>query len=231
MSDGLRTWGLRLLALGIALGLWFNSSFEDREALSERLVTASVSYTWPQGYIVLDQEQNVQVRVRGSSKRVRELDAGQVDVQVELGRKEGSITVSLGPENVLTPDGVEVMSVAPNTLIVEVEREISRRIRVVPDLEGEAAAGATAGEPEVFPNQVLVTGPESLVASTEVLQTRPVNIAGRSATFEVDVAVVPPDPLLQVMQPSRVSVRVPIQPPKPEPQTRNGARPAQTERP
>ena len=29
------------------------------------------------------------MRVRGSSKRVRELDAGQVDVQVELGRKEG----------------------------------------------------------------------------------------------------------------------------------------------
>ena len=76
-----------------------------------------------------------------------------------------------------------------------------------------------------------MTGPESLVARTEVLHTRPVNIAGRSATFEVEVAVVPPDPLLQVMQPSRVSVRVPIQPPKPEPQTRNGARPAQTERP
>ena len=142
MSDGLRTWGLRLLALGIALGLWFNSSFEDREALSERLVTASVSYTWPQGYIVLDQEQEVQVRVRGSSKRVRELDAGQVDVQVELGRREGSVTVSLGPENVLTPDGLEVMSVAPNTLIVEVEREISRRIRVVPDLEGAGRAPA-----------------------------------------------------------------------------------------
>ncbi|HVG06462.1 MAG TPA: YbbR-like domain-containing protein, partial [Thermoanaerobaculia bacterium] len=80
-------------------------------------------------------------------------------------------------------------------------------------------------------NQVLVTGPESLVARTEVLHTRPVNLAGRSTTFEERVAVVLPDSLLQIMQPSRVSVRVPIQPPKPEPQTRNGARPAQTERP
>lgn len=231
MSDGLRTWGLRLLALGIALGLWFNSSFEDREALSERLVTASVSYTWPQGFIVLDQEQEVQVRVRGSSKRVRELDPDQVDVQVKLGRRPGSVVVSLGPDNVLTPDGLEVMSVAPSTLTVEVEREINRRIRVEPSLEGEAAPGARAGEPEVFPNQVLVTGPESLVANTEVLRTRPVNITGRSATFEVEVAVVPPDPLLQVMQPARVSVRVPIQPPKPDPKTRNGARPAQTEEP
>jgi YbbR domain-containing protein len=227
VSEGLRTWGLRLLALGIALGLWFNSSFEDREALSERLVTASVSYTWPQGYIVLDQEQEVQVRVRGSSKRVRELDPGQVDVQVELGRRRGSVAVSLGPDNVLTPDGLEVMSVAPSTLTVEVDREISRRIRVVPDLQGQAAPGTRVEEPEVFPNQVLVTGPESLVSRTEVIHTRPVNLAGRSATFEERVPVVPPDPLLQVMQPSRVSVRVPIQPPKP----RNGAPAVQTEEP
>ena len=230
MSDGLRTWGLRLLALGIALGLWFNSSFEDREALSERLVTASVSYTWPKGYMVLDREQSVKVRVRGSSKRVRGLDPDQVDVQVELGRREGSVTVNLGPDNVLTPDGLEVVSVDPNTLTVEVEREVTRRIRVVPDLQGEAAAGAKVEEPEVFPSQVLVTGPESLVARLDVLRTRPVSLAGQSATFEDNVAVVQPDPLIQIAQPSRVTVRVPIQPARPE-TTRNGARPAQTERP
>jgi YbbR domain-containing protein len=229
VSDGLRTWGLRLLALGIALGLWFNSSFEDREVLNERVVEASVSYTWPKGFMVLDREQSVNVRVRGSSKRVRGLDPDQVDVQVELSRKPGPVTVNLGPDNVLAPDGVEVVSVSPSTLTVAVEREISRRIPVVPDLQGQPSAG-TVEEPEVFPNQVLVTGPESLVAGTEVLRTRPVSVAGRSATFEVDVAVVPPDPLLQIMQPSRVSVRVPIQPPKPE-KTRNGARPAQTEVP
>ena len=231
MSDGLRTWGLRLLALGIALGLWFNSSFEDREALSERVVPASVSYTWPKGFIVLDREQNVNVRVRGSSKRVRGLDPDQVDVQVELGRRQGPVTVSLGPENVLTPDGLEVVSVDPSTLTVEMEREVTRRIRVVPSLEGQAAAGTNVEEPEVFPSQVLVTGPASLVARTEVLRTRPVSLAGRSATFEERVPVVPPDPLIQIVQPSRVSVRITIQPPKPDSSTRNGARPAQTERP
>lgn len=229
MSDGLRTWGLRLLALGIALGLWFNSSFEDREVLNERVVEASVSYTWPKGFMVLDRERNVNVRVRGSSKRVRGLDPDQVDVQVELSRREGPVTINLGPENVLMPEGLEVVSIEPNVITVEVEREASGSIRVEPDLEGEAAAGATVGEPEVFPSQVLVTGPESLVASTEVLHTRPVNVGGRSATFEVNVAVVPPDSLIQIARPTRVTVRVPIQPPKNE--KRNGARPAPAEEP
>lgn len=231
MSEGLRTWGLRLLALGIALGLWFNSSFEDREVLNERVVEASISYTWPKGFMVLNREQNVNVRVRGSSKRVRGLDPDQVDVQVELSRKQGPITINLGPENVLMPEGLEVVSIEPNVITVEVEREATGRIRVVPDLGGKAAAGAEVGDPEVFPSQVLVTGPESLVRGTEVLHTRPVNLAGRSATFEESVAVVPPDPLIQIVQPARVTVRVPIQPPGNEKKTRNGAPPAQTERP
>ena len=230
MSEGLRTWGLRLLALGIALGLWFNSSFEDREAQSERLVTASVNYAWPQGYIVLNRNQSVDVRVRGSSKRVRGLDSGQVDVQVEVGRQRGPVTINLGPDDVLLPEGLEVVSVEPNAITVEVEREVSRRIRVVPEVMGEPAAGARAGEPEVFPNQVLVAGPESLVARTQVLRTRPVSLAGQSVTFEADVAVVPPAPLIQIVQPTSVTVRVPIQPTKPE-TNRNGARPAPSEGP
>ena len=54
MNDATRTWGLRLLALGLAIGLWFSVSFEDREALSERLVEASVSYNRPRGFVILD---------------------------------------------------------------------------------------------------------------------------------------------------------------------------------
>jgi len=32
MNESARTWGLRLLALGIAIGFWFSVSFQDREA-------------------------------------------------------------------------------------------------------------------------------------------------------------------------------------------------------
>lgn len=229
MSEGLRTWGLRLLALGIALGLWFNSSFEDREVQSERVVEASVNYVWPTGYVVLNPEQSIDVRVRGNSKQMVGLRDDQVDLQVELGRNEGEITVNLGPENVLLPDGLEVISVDPNVITVEVERAVSKRVRVMPDLVGKPVAGAVVEEPEVFPSQVLVTGPASLVAGTEVLSTRPVSLAGRSSTFEERVSVLAPDSLIRIVDPTRVSVRVPIQPPKND-QARSGA-PAQTEEP
>lgn len=223
MNESVRTWSLRLLALSIAIGLWFNASFEDREVQSERSIEASVSYNWPRDFVILDQVQNVNVRLRGSSKQIRQLNPFMVSIQVELVQPQpGLVTVNLGPENVLMPEGLEVVSIEPNTIRVELEREISKRIPVLAELVGQPAPGARVEEPEVFPNQVLVSGPESLLAKVRTLRTRPVNLGGRAATFEEDVAVVQPDPLIQIVQPSKVSVKVPIQPPRIQDDTPQG---------
>jgi YbbR domain-containing protein len=215
LNENVRTWGLRLLALGIAIGFWFSVSFEDREVLSERAIEASVSYNRPRGFVMLDTVESVNVRVRGSSKQVRQLNPYMVSVQVDLPGAEGQATVSLGPENVLMPEGLEVVAIDPNYIRVELEKEISKRITVVPEILGEAAPGSRVDKPEVFPNQVLVIGPASLLARTRSLGTRPISLAGRSATFEETVAVVAPNALIQIVQPSKVSVRVPIEPQKP----------------
>jgi YbbR domain-containing protein len=214
LSESARTWGLRLLALGIAIGLWFSVSFEGREVLSERLIEAAVSYNRPRGFVILDPVPSVNVRLRGSSKAIRHLNPYMVDVQVDVKQNQpGTATVPLGPENVLMPDGIEVVSIEPNVIRVELDREVTQRLPVVPQIVGEPAAGSTIQEPEVFPNQVLASGPESLLAKTESLTTRPVDLTGHALTFEETVQVVTPDPLIQVVQPSKVSVRVPLQPP------------------
>ena len=211
MNESARTWGLRLLALGIAVGLWFSVSFQDREALSERLVEASVSYNRQRDFVVLDQVQNVNVRLRGGSKLIRQLNPYQVSVQVDLPQTEpGTVTVNLGRDNVLMPDGLEVVSIEPNLIHVELERETSQRLPVSPHLIGKPATGAVAEEPEVFPNLVLVSGPESLLAKVHTLSTRPISLDGHAVTFEETAVVVAPDPLIQIVQPSKVSVRVPM---------------------
>jgi YbbR domain-containing protein len=214
MNESARTWGLRLLALSIAVGFWFSVSFEEREALSERLVEASVSYNRPRDFVILDPVGTVNVRLRGSSRLIRQLNPYLVSVQVELAQTEpGTVNVNLGPENVLMPDGLDVVSIEPNTIRVELEREISQRLPVVPRLVGAPAAGSVVEEPEVFPNLVLVSGPESLLARIQSLSTRPIDLNGHALSFEETVAVVPPDPLIQVVQPSKVSVRVPMRQP------------------
>jgi YbbR domain-containing protein len=226
MSSSAQTWGLRALALGIALGLWFNFSFEAREATSERLIEASVSYNRARGFIVLDPVPSVNIRLRGSSKAIRRLSPYQVSVQVDLGRYQaGSFTVNLGPENVLMPDNLEALAIEPPAIRVELEKEITQRLPVVPKLVGEPAAGATVEEPDVLPNEVLVTGPVSRIAKTKSLSTEPINLDGHGLPFEATPAVLSPDPLIQIVQPFRVLVRVKLQPPQveaPQPATKRG---------
>ncbi|HEY7215470.1 MAG TPA: CdaR family protein [Thermoanaerobaculia bacterium] len=221
MSEAARTWALRLLALGIAIGIWFNASVEDRLASSEKVVEANVSYIRPRGYVIINPVRSVNVRLLGSKKAVRQLNPVLVDVQVELSRREeGSTTVTLGPENVLAPEGLEVVSIEPSNIRVELAPEIAKWVPVVPRLAGRPAPGVQVGEPEVVPNQAWVTGPKTMVDSIDSLATSPVNLTGHAATFEETVPVLAPDPLIQIVQSSRVTVRVPLQPlPKDQTQT------------
>ena len=217
MTDGVQTWGLRVLALGIALGLWFNFSFQAREAPSERLIEAGVSYNRSRGFTVLDQVPSVNVRLRGSSKAIRRLSPSQVSVQVDLSRyREGAQTVNLGGENVLMPDNLELPAIEPPVIRVELEREVTQRLPVVPKLIGEPAGGATLDEPEVLPNQVLVSGPASRIARAAALSTQPISLDGHALPFETTVSVVSPDPLIQIVQPFKVLVRVVLKPPEVE---------------
>lgn len=215
MNEWARTWGLRLLALGIAIGIWFNASVEDRLVFSEKVVEASVTYNSPRGFIIASPgPQSVNVRLKGSKKAIRQLNPYAVNVQVDLSqRKIGLANITLATEDVQAPDGLEALTIEPNTVRVDLEREVSLRVPVVPKFVGKPVAGSTIGEPEVSPNQVLVTGPEPMLTRLDSLSTRPINLDGHAFTFEEKVEVVSPNPLIQIAPPGSVTVTVPITPP------------------
>jgi YbbR domain-containing protein len=152
------------------------------------------------------------VRLRGTSKRIRDLNPYQVSVQVNLNQtQQGTIDITLDPRNVQVPQGFEVVSIEPSKIRVELDKEISQSLPVEASLVGRVPTGYRSAAPEVFPSTVLVTGPESLIARLRALNTRPLSLTGRTETFEDSVTVLSPDPLVQVAQPSKVSVRIVIQ--------------------
>lgn len=213
-SDRRQVWGLRVLALAIAVALWFVLSFEQRETRSEKLVEASVSYIRPDGVEILDPVQRVDVMLSGATDQVNRVTSGDVGVQVDLRDAEpGPTQVNLVPENVVTlPQGLRVDRIRPTTLDLTLDRLITRRLPVEPQIVGEPAAGALVGDVTVSPPEVAVTGPESQIASLEAVQTAPVSLDGHAITFEESTAVVLPDILsVREIQPPRVTVRIPLQ--------------------
>lgn len=214
MTERASLWWMRGLALAIAVALWFFLSWSTRERQSERVVEASVTYDTANDMTVLDPVRQIDVRVRGGSRRVRTLNPFLVNVLVELPQTEpGPVDVALAPENVYVPEGVEVVSLDPNALHLTLDQVIVKRLPVAVDLVGEPAAGATVGEPVAIPPAVSVRGPRSRIEAVTLVKTRPVSLNGHAQTYDEMASVLPPDPLANV-DPGLVRVRVPMQPPQ-----------------
>ena len=209
MSERGRVWGLRLLALAIALALWFIISVEKRETQRQKGVEASVSYNPASSLVILNPVQTMNVVLSGPDRLITSLNPFQVDVQVDLKMAQpGTVTANLTTEHVVRPQGLAVVSIKPSQLTLRLDREKTVRLPVVPQFVGEPAAGATRGEPTVIPPQVQVVGPESMIDRVSHLETAPIRLDGHALDFEEVVNVVSPEPLVQVLQPSRVRVKV-----------------------
>ena len=209
-----RQWGVRVLALAIALPLWFSLSVAKREEVSEKVIEAAVSYSPPPGFILLDPVQRVQLRLRGRTSKIRSLNPFVVDVLVAVtDARRGSHDVQLSAANVIVPDGIEVVSVDPSSLRVQLDEEARQMVQVEARLIGEPAAGAVAREPIITPARVLVSGPASRLRDLRSVSTTAINLDGHALNFAETAAVLTPDPLIKIVQPSVVTVEVPMEPP------------------
>lgn len=209
--------GLRLMSIAIALLLWIFVTTEKRGGVpSEKVVDAPITYNPPPEMIILNPRDRIRVRVRGDATAIRQVNPYNVDVQVDLPRDaSGRQEVRIDGDNILTPEGVEVVSVEPAYLELQLDREVRRLLPVRVRLTGEPAGGAVlARPPEVQPDQVLAVGPSTLVSSLDHLDTSSISLDGRALDFEESALVVSPDPLVKV-QSQIVNVRVHMLQPDP----------------
>ncbi len=208
---GLGLWGLRLLALALASLAWFTVSGEKREPTSQKVVATAVRYDVPQGLLLLERVEMVEVGVRGPVSRLRSLTPFQVDVFVEVPADEGTLQVPLGPDQVALPSGLQLVSIEPNVIGLTLDREQSEMVEVLPALAGEPAAGAVVSQVRAIPSQVLVRGPASRLRDLERVGTTPVSLSGHALPFEEDAAVLPPDRLVTIVEPRIVKVAVELE--------------------
>ncbi|MDX1501660.1 MAG: CdaR family protein [Thermoanaerobaculia bacterium] len=208
MSESRTTLGLKLLALALAIAAWFFFSFAARERLSETTIESTVQYTPPADHTVLNQVERVRVRLRGPVSNMSSLNPLQVNPVVDLrNRNAGTVEVLLEPSNVVVPQGIEVVSIDPNILTLQIDRVVRELKPVDAVLSGEPAAGAIVRGTQVTPPAVLIAGPKSRLSQIPALNTSPVSLDGHALDFEESAAVVSPDPLVQVLQPV-VMVRI-----------------------
>jgi len=169
----------------------------------------------------------VDIRVRGSRGALRRVPT-DIEYSVDLADAKPGVTsreVDLTALDV--GRGAQIVSRSPTQLEFTLERKISRRMRVKPDVVGKPGDGFVLGNVEATPRRVLVAGAESEVLRLGEVLTETVDVSGATATIERPVSAVAlgAHAWLEPKQEIRVRAEIlPEPPPEPERPARRGAR-------
>lgn len=230
MNKWLSNLGLKLVALFLAIVLWFFVSAPRREPVSERAFAAPLSVVrMPRDLVITTQlPDSVSVRLRGRRSDLRLLSSQNLEVTLDVSwAQAGEATITLRPQAINVPPDVEVVSIDPNKLRFRVEQLRQRMVRIRPFLVGQVAEEFVAGQPTADPDQVLISGPSSQIRNTVEVATERIIMTGRTDTFTQSVAIISDSPLVRVIQPQATLVTVPVLP-KFGPNASEPARPEET---
>lgn len=211
-----------VLAFVAACLLWFSLAGQRDQNISVRGVKATLTLVnLPRELVVTSPvPDTISLQLRGPLSRA--LDARTPpEVLLDLSdARPGVHSYTIDEDDIPLPADVEVVSVEPPAITLELERLQTRLLSVDPSLEGEPAAGFKITSVRVIPAQISVQGPGSKLEKIEVVETAPVSVEG--ATSQVTATVQPrlPDPQVRALSVGPLQVVVDVAPaadPPPEP--------------
>jgi YbbR domain-containing protein len=129
--------------------------------------------------------------------------------------RPGLNSYPINASDIPLPAEVEVVSVDPPAITLELERQETRQVPVRPAVTGIPAPGHLIGEVRVVPAQLTVQGPESLLTALEYVDTSQISIEDAAGPVEAMVEPLLPDPLLRAIGVGPIQVMVEIAPESP----------------
>jgi YbbR domain-containing protein len=210
----LHNFGLKLLSLALAAGMWFLVSPEEQPA--EVALRAPVVFQHVPSHLEISSESipEAQVRVRGPERVIRRLDAREVHAEIDLSdAKPGERTFDLTSQQVKHPSDVRVVQVLPSQLHLSFDTRLTRQVEIHPRVTGVFPEGEQIVRVVSDPATITVTGPRQHVELIDAATTDPIDATGirGSAVFTTDVYV--SDPLVQLVDGGSVHVTVVVQKP------------------
>ena len=200
--------GLKLVSLLAAVLLWFAVT---REPMAEIALRVPVEFQNAPEQLEISTETipEVQVRVRGPIREVRDLSPSEIHVAIDLSQaKPGERTYYLDSKRIHVPNGIEFEQAVPSQMRLSLDERASRKIEVQPRVIGTFLPGYKLQSVTVSPTTVTIAGPLSHVRAVTAAVTDPVDATGvvGSASFLTHAYL--SDPLVRLTDVSPINVTV-----------------------
>jgi YbbR domain-containing protein len=206
-----------LVALIAAFLLWYALAAQRSENISVRGVKAHLTLVNIPRDLVLTSSvpDTVSLQLRGALTRA--LGTSNLpEVLLDLSdARPGINSYPINASDIPLPAEVEVVSIDPPAITLELERQETRQVPVDPSVTGVPAPGFVVGEVRVTPTQITVQGPESLLMALTHVDTSPISIEDAAGPVEALVEPLLPDALLRAIGLGPIEVVVEIVPENP----------------
>lgn len=204
--------GLKLLSLLLATGLWFLIAPDEQPA--EVAVRAPIVFQHVPPNLEISSESipEAQIRVRGPERLIRQIQGRDVHAEIDLADvKPGERTFDLTSQQVRHPRDFTVVQVVPSQLHLSFDTRLTRDVEIHPRVSGNFPAGEQIVKVVSDPARITITGPRHHVENIEAAQTDPIDATGTNGNAVFTTNIYVPDPLVQVMQPTSIRVTVTVQ--------------------
>lgn len=203
-----KDWFLKVLALCLAVMLWFYAESEQNPNVSRNFDVPVQVINLADNYVVDDANKTVRVNVRGKSTDLSSMRREDIVALVDM--SDAQVGAGSYPVKVTVPGTVERYTVSPNDLsmAVDILREAQVPIKAV--TTGMPATGYHLQSVEVIPEQADIYGKSQIVNILEQLETEPVDISGMTGETVLEAKLKAPAGLL-VSSGNTVIVRLHIQ--------------------
>lgn len=183
--------GLKTMAVGFALLLWFLVSSPQRASVERGFRIPLELQNLPENLEMVElPQESVDVRVRGTADTLGRLAPGELVASVDLSSAQpGRRLFHLSPERVKAPFAVEVMQVVPSSVAIRFEPSATRTVPIQPSVEGEPAPGYIIGQITAEPSKVEVVGPESVLRRVAEAITEPLWVGSAKSDVRSSVIV------------------------------------------
>jgi len=174
--------GLKVLALVIAIGLWLGGHRDIERAVEVPVEFRNV----PSDLMVMDNRVDyVVLRLNGPRTLVSTIDSDDLKLSLDLkGAKSGSASFPLGSGSFNIPRGVTVSRITPPVVQLRLEPVIKRTLPVTVRFSGKPPDGFKISGTTVLPESVAVQGPADEVRRLASVETVSVDIEESRSGFK-----------------------------------------------
>lgn len=197
---------LKLISVFFAISLWIYVFNSEALVVKKKI---SLDFVVPRGAAIGNMVRTeIDVTLKGSRAFLRNLFTDEERVVLDLSGYRylpgKPFEVLINSSDIPLPLGVEIISFAPQKIMVELYRNISKYVPIVPVLSGNLSSDLRLHRQSIKPEKVMISGPVNVMRKVSKVETLPIDLSPLKEDGEVKVHLGEVDSRVKLKEPDSI---------------------------